>query len=186
MPEPDPPDFDTFVRTRLHALLRYATVVTGDPALAEDVVQDVLVKACTRWRSVAATDHPEAYVRRMVVNEYVSWRRRWHVRTTTPRDGATLAALGDSRSAAADTADQHALRDDLQQRLRRLPPRQRAVLVLRYYEGLDDEAIAAVLGVRPVTVRSTASRALAALRPDRTAPSRPPAVAVTAPALPEV
>src|SRR5262245_13700948 len=74
------PSFDAFVAAQLPGLLRYAAALTGDRALAQDVVQDALVRAHRRWRRVVRADRPEAYVKRIVVNEYLSWRRRWHAR----------------------------------------------------------------------------------------------------------
>jgi len=150
--------FEDFTAARLPAVLRFAGVLTGDPALAEDVVQEVLLRAHRRWRQISDLDHPESYVRKMVVNEYLSWRRRsWR----TIAGG--LAADVDDRL-TADYALQHAERDTLLAELGKLPRRQRAVLVLRYYEGLTDGEIADVLGCAPGTVRGYASRALATLR----------------------
>jgi RNA polymerase sigma factor (sigma-70 family) len=104
---------------------------------------------------------PDLYLRRMVTNEHLSWRRRWHVRTVRPTDDATLAARVDPQRDHAE----HVVEDDaMWGYLAALPPRQRAVLVLRYYEGLDDTEIAGVLGTSAATVRSHASRALATLR----------------------
>jgi DNA-directed RNA polymerase specialized sigma24 family protein len=68
--------FEEFVTARLPAVLRFAGVLTGDRGLAEDVVQDVLIRASNRWQAIAQLDRPEAYVRKMVVNEFLSWRRR--------------------------------------------------------------------------------------------------------------
>jgi DNA-directed RNA polymerase specialized sigma24 family protein len=68
--------FDEFAGARLPALLRFATALTGDPDLAKDLVQEVLLRASGRWQQVGQLDRPEAYVRKMVVNEYLSWRRR--------------------------------------------------------------------------------------------------------------
>jgi RNA polymerase sigma-70 factor (sigma-E family) len=149
--------FDEFAAARLPELLRYAVMLTGDPHLAQDVVQEVLVRAHGRWRRIAATSRPELYVRRMVTNEYLSWRRRWSTRRMVLMDPPELAESGDHAALAAD-------RDDLWSRLATLPRRQRAVLVLRYYEGLSDADIAAVLGCAAGTVRGYAARALAALR----------------------
>ncbi|GAB3681020.1 SigE family RNA polymerase sigma factor [Angustibacter aerolatus] len=156
-----PLDFDAFARAELPALLRFATAVAGDPELAADVVQDAMVKAHSRWRHIAATDRPDLYVRRMVVNQHLSWRRRWHVRTIVPVHDDVLHARA---SAEPDASQRVSDRDDVLRRLEQLPRRQRAVLVLRFFEGLDDTEIAQVLGTSPVTVRSNASRALAALR----------------------
>lgn len=150
--------FDEFVADRLPRLLRLAGVLAGDRGIAEDVVQEVLIRASKRWSTIAAAGAPDAYVRRMVVNEYVSWRRKWA--RLVPR-----AEVVDERQ-VPDHADRHAERDDLARRLDRLPVRQRTVLVLRYYEGLGDDDIASALGCSKGTVRSHASRALAVLRVD--------------------
>lgn len=149
--------FQEFVATRLPGLLRFAAVLTGDRGLAEDVVQEVLLRVHQRWPKVGALDSPEHYVRRMITNEYLSWRRRWS--RVVPR--AEPPAGPDS---VPDHAATHAERDALRIELDKLPRRQRAVLVLRYYAGLSDAQIAEVLGCRAGTVRGYASRALAALR----------------------
>jgi RNA polymerase sigma-70 factor (sigma-E family) len=155
--------FEEFVTARTPALLRYAAVLTGDRHLAQDVVQDVLVRAHGRWRRIAALDHPDQYVRRMVTNEYLSWRRRPANRdTSVTRDGRPPEGAG----TVAGPEDGLAERDELWARLAALPRRQRAVLVLRYYEDLSDARIAEVLGCAVGTVRGHASRALATLRLD--------------------
>lgn len=150
--------FEDFVRVRGPALLRFAAVLCGDRGTGEDVVQEVLARVLRRWPAITAMDAPDGYIRRMIVNEYLSWRRKWARLIPSP-------ALVDDRP-GTDFADRHAERDALSRRLDTLPPRQRAVLVLRYYEDLPDNAIAAVLGCPVGTVRSHASRALAALRID--------------------
>ena len=150
--------FEEFAAARLGALLRFAAVLTGDRALAEDVVQEALIRAHGRWAAIAGLDRPEAYVRKMVVNEYLSWRRRsWRL---VPSGSGTDV---DARL-AADPAVDHAERAAILAELARLPRRQRAVLVLRYYEALSDAEIAEVLGCAPGTVRGYAARALATLR----------------------
>ncbi len=73
--------FDEFVSARLDALVRYASVVTWDPHLAEDISQNVLVKVSTRWARIGQLDGPETYVKRMIVNEFLSWRRPLSTRT---------------------------------------------------------------------------------------------------------
>src|SRR5687768_5019928 len=98
-----------------------------------------MIRAYARWRSIVELDQPEAYLRRMVTNEYLSWRRRW-ARVTPHAD------VGGAAPPAADHADSHAERDAIRVELARLPRRQRAVLVLRYYAGLTDSEIADVLG----------------------------------------
>lgn len=139
-------------------LLRLATVLADDRQTAQDVVQEVAVRAHGRWDQLQAMDQPEAYLRRMVVNEHLSWRRKWA--RVVPVGSLTDLQLAPSRDHSDQVADRHQLR----QELAGLPLRQRTVLVLRYYEGLDDRAIADLLGTRPVTVRAYASRALARLR----------------------
>jgi RNA polymerase sigma-70 factor (sigma-E family) len=157
--------FEEFAAARLSALLRFAGVLTGDRALAEDVVQDVLVRAHARWRKIGQMDRPELYVRKMIVNEFLSWRRRsWRF---IPSGGG--AELDDRYT--ADHAHGHAERESLLAELAKLPRRQRAVLVLRYYEGLSDNETADLLGCAPGTVRGYASRALATLRVEMRAPA---------------
>jgi RNA polymerase sigma-70 factor (sigma-E family) len=155
--------FEQFAMARLPSLLRYAVVLTGDRDLAQDVVQEVLARAQVRWRRISETDSPEAYVRRMVLNEYLSWRRSWQFRNVHAV-GERLADLDDARGGMRDHADGVVEADALWHRLAALGRKQRAVLVLRYYEQLEDEAIADLLGCAPATVRSHASRALRTLR----------------------
>jgi DNA-directed RNA polymerase specialized sigma24 family protein len=115
--------FEEFAATGLPALLRFAAVLAGDRATAEDLAQDVLIRAYSQWARIGHLDRPEP-----------------------------------------DHAQQHADREALLAELAKLPRRQRAVLVLRYYEGCTDTEIAGLLGCTPGTVRGYASRALAALR----------------------
>ncbi|UZN01980.1 SigE family RNA polymerase sigma factor [Cellulomonas sp. S1-8] len=152
---------DDVVRAHLPGLLRYATVLTGDGHTAADLVQEVLLRAHVRWTRISLMDRPDLYLRRMVTNEHLSWRRRWHVRTVHPSTEEVLAAHADP---TRDHAHRVVEDDAMWERLAALPPRQRTVLVLRYYEGLADLEIAQVLGTSAATVRSHASRALATLR----------------------
>jgi RNA polymerase sigma-70 factor (sigma-E family) len=149
--------FDDWARAKLPMLVGFAVLLTGDRGTAEDVVQEVLFRLYGRWSQVVALEQPEAYVRRMVINEYLSWRRRWARITTHPELGETVQS---------DHADTHADREAIWVELARLPRRQRVVLVLRYYEGLTDVEIAGLLGCPHGTVRSLASRALQTLRVD--------------------
>jgi RNA polymerase sigma-70 factor (sigma-E family) len=150
--------FDEFAAARLPAVLRFAGVLTGDRGLAEDVVQEVLIRVHKRWPQIRELDHPELYVRKMVVNEYLTWRRRsWRL-----IPGGSAQDVDDRLT--PDHALGYAERDALLAELGKLPRRQRAVLVLRYYEGLPDSVIAEILGCAPGTIRGYASRALAALR----------------------
>jgi RNA polymerase sigma-70 factor (sigma-E family) len=154
-------DFDSFARNELPRLLAYAVVLTGDRNLAADVVQDVMVRVHKQWSRVQGADRPELYVKRMVTNEYLSWRRRWHVRTVFAVKDDELHSRAPN---TADHAGRVVDREDMWQRLAGLPRRQRAALVLRYYEDLDDAEIAELMQISPSTVRSNISRALASLR----------------------
>jgi RNA polymerase sigma-70 factor (sigma-E family) len=148
-------DFAAFVADRAHALLRTAYALTGDRHAAEDLVQTALAKAFARWRRIG---EPEPYLRRMSYNDFVSgWRSR------RSRAEVTVAQPPDQAGTAYLESDA-ALRLMLRDALRALPPRQRAVLILRYFEDLSVEETAAVLSCRRGTVASQASRALAKLR----------------------
>jgi RNA polymerase sigma-70 factor (sigma-E family) len=152
--------FEEFVSARLAALVRYATVVTWDPHLAEDITQNVLVNAGLRWARIGRAHVPEAYVKRMIVNEFVSWRRRRASRVVPlPRE-----SLAPYLATAPDTFGPHDDRDAMVRLIGTLPARQRAVIALRYYEDQSVEQISEVLGCRPATVRSHLARALATLR----------------------
>lgn len=154
--------FEQFASMRLARLLRMCTAICRDPVLAEDLVQEVLIKVQVRWAQISRLDIPEAYVRRMLVNEYLSARRR-SAGTVAQAD---VGAVGN----APDHADVHAEREALRSEIAQLPPRQQVVLALRYYEGLSDAEIAGVLGCRAGTVRGYASRALHSLRVQLTEP----------------
>ena len=150
-------DYDTFVAARWPRLLRVAYLLAGDWAAAEDLTQNALVKAWFAWRRIEGD--PEPYVRRIVVRSYLSARRRrW--RGEVPVDHMP------DHPAAGDAANELADRDALWRALGRLPARQRAIVVLRYFEDLSERQIADQLGVRAGTVKSQASKALASLRLD--------------------
>ena len=149
--------FEAWLRAELPALLRFADPLCGSRPLAEDIVQDVALKVHRHWARIEALPHRDAYVRRMIINEHLSWRRKWA--RVVPR-----AELADVAGTAPDPAGEHAERIVLRAELARLPRRQRAVLVLRYVQDCPDAEIADLLGCSPATVRSHASRALATLR----------------------
>ncbi|MDG4836040.1 SigE family RNA polymerase sigma factor [Micromonospora sp. WMMD967] len=151
--------YEEFADTRLAPLLRYAVMLTGDPHHAQDLVQETMVRVQLNWRRVSRADSPERYVRRMLTNQYVDWRRGSWVRRVLLREepDASVPASSDHAQSAVD-------RDQVWSWLARLPRRQRAALVLRYYEDLPDAEIADVLGCAVGTVRSSISRALATLR----------------------
>lgn len=148
--------FDRYVADRQAALVRYATLLAGSQHQGEDIVQEVLVRLYPRWTQLAGRD-PHAYVRRSVTNEYLSSRRRWSARH--------ISVVPDTILEQVPAAESDGPPDpDLWARLTALPPQQRAAVVLRYYEGLDDVEIGFVIGCRPGTVRAHVSRGLAALR----------------------
>jgi RNA polymerase sigma-70 factor (sigma-E family) len=143
--------FDAFVRSRQAALLRYGTVLTGDPHSAADLVQDALERTGLAWDRVQQQGDPEGYVRRVMANRNISqWRRRRRERLmdTPPDRGYEDRPTDDAMWAVLAT----------------LPRRQRTVLVLRYYEDLSEAEIARVLGIAQGTVTSQASKGIAALR----------------------
>ena len=150
--------FEAFVVAQGDRLLRTAYLLTRDHALAEDLLQTALTKAWTAWRRIES--EPEPYVRKILVNTYATWwRRRWN----GERPAEVLPDV-----ASPSEIDGHADRADLWTALGRLPRRQRAAVVLRYYEGLTESETAALLGCSVGTVKSQTSRALAKLRIDPT------------------
>ncbi|MEU4401450.1 SigE family RNA polymerase sigma factor [Micromonospora orduensis] len=151
--------YEEFADTRLAPLLRYAVMLTGDPHQAQDLVQETMVRVQLNWRRVARADSPERYVRRMLTNQFVDWKRGSWMRRVLLR-----AEPDESVPAHADHAQSAVDRDQIWSWLSRLPRRQRATLVLRYYEDLPDAEIAEILGCAVGTVRSSISRALATLR----------------------
>jgi RNA polymerase sigma-70 factor (sigma-E family) len=156
--------FEEYAFARTSALVRLARLLTDDEHRAEDLVQDVLARAYARWGRISRTDQPDAYVRRMLVNAHHSWWRR-----RSSRELSVAAVL--DRAADVDEAAGVAERDALWRLVRDLPARQRTVIVLRYYEDLDDTAIAEILACSTGTVRTHAKRALTALRRRQEAPT---------------
>ena len=159
------PDYDDFYVALRPRLVRTAYAVSGDLGVAEDAVQTAFAKAYRSWRRISRLESPEAYVRRMAVNEVLNTRRTAHVRREVVR-----AELPDAPGATHD--DGTLVHDEMWRAVSTLPPRQRAVLVLRYYEDLTEQQIADALGCRPGTVKSQASAALASLRRRLGDPSR--------------
>ena len=133
-------DFSAFATSRWPGLVRLAFGLTGDRWLAEDIAQTALTRAYVAWRRVSRADDPDAYLRRILVN---ASHRRFRRRRVAEQPGDP------PETPVEGPAD--------------LPPRQRAVIVLRYWEDLTDTQIAATLGCSPGTVRSQLSRALAKL-----------------------
>lgn len=150
------PDFEDYVTAQSAALLRHASVVSADPQRAPDIVQAVLERAFTRWDHIRTLDHPDAYVRRMVVNETISTHRRkaWLV----------LSGRELEPPPVADHAGRVDDRDLLIAQLRKLPARQRAAVALRYFYDFTDAQIATELDCGESTVRGYIFRALRTLR----------------------
>jgi RNA polymerase sigma-70 factor (sigma-E family) len=155
------PTFEEYIAARGQALVRFAALLTGDDHRAEDLVQEALAKAYLRWSRIRRTDDPDVYLRRLVLNASRSWwRRRANRELPAPMD-VDVAGPGELDAEAAE-------RDALWRLIRALPDQQRAVVVLRYYEDLDDATIARILDCSAVTVRTHAMRALHRLRGDYT------------------
>ncbi|WP_405427518.1 SigE family RNA polymerase sigma factor [Micromonospora sp. NBC_00617] len=149
-------EFREFVAARSAALLRTAYLLAGDWATAEDLLQTALTKTYLAWKRLGGIEAVEPYARRVMVNTSTSWwRRRWH--------GERPTEVLPERP-GVDEIEQQLDRDLLWRHLRELPSRQRAVLVLRYYEDMSEAQTAALLDISPGTVKSQASRALATLR----------------------
>ncbi|WP_018639955.1 SigE family RNA polymerase sigma factor [Parafrankia elaeagni] len=153
-------DFQTYFAERLPGLLRLAYLLTADAAAAEDLAQTALARTFVAWRRVRASDSPDAYVRRILINAH---RRQFRTRRIAetlvsvvpdqaPGGGGELAAVEDRAGLAAALAV--------------LPRRQRAVVVLRYCEDLPEARVAEILGCSVGTVKTHASRGLARLRAD--------------------
>jgi RNA polymerase sigma factor (sigma-70 family) len=154
--------FDEYAKARLPQWLRFARALCADNDLAQDIMQDVLIKLHAKWSSVAVMAAQDAYVRRMVVNEFFSWRRKWS--RIAPREDPARLIRADSSDQHGDVAAAFAERDELILEIRKLPARQRAVIGLRYFADFDDAEIADLLGCKRGTVRVHAARALATLR----------------------
>jgi RNA polymerase sigma-70 factor (sigma-E family) len=149
--------FTAFVRSRGEHHLRMATLLTGNPGAAEDLVQASLLKLYQAWSRIDTSAEPDAYLRRIIVNTHRSWwRARW--RRETPVAEVPEAAAGE------DAAERHAVGAMVRQALARLPAQQRAVLVLRYCEDLPEAEVASLLGCSAGAVKTHAHRGLRALR----------------------
>lgn len=146
-------EFADFVRVRQRSLLAFAYVLTGSHHDAQDLVQAALVKTFLRWKHLSPGTNLDPYVRKVVLNEHRSiWRRAWKRREHSSAELPSTASY--------DEVDKH----PIWQHVLALPPRQRAVVALRYIEDLSVREVAAILGCAEGTVKSQASRALATLR----------------------
>ncbi|MCM1973752.1 MULTISPECIES: SigE family RNA polymerase sigma factor [Streptomyces] len=157
------PSFSSYVRARQPVLLRTARSLTSNPCDAEDLLQTALAKTYVAWERIEDHRALDGYVRRALVNTRTSqWRKRRVDEFTTdelPEPSVTCPT-------GADPAEQQALRDAMWRAIMKLPARQRAMVVLRYYEDLSEAQTAEVLGVSIGTVKSAVSRALGKLRED--------------------
>jgi RNA polymerase sigma-70 factor (sigma-E family) len=150
-------EFAEFIDARQHALQRTAWWLTGDWALAEDLVQAALARSWPKWERIRRLDQPELYVRRVMINLWSSWnRRRWRKEQAT----ASVPDHHVPGDMAAEVATRLAVRSALES----LTVRQRAVLVLRVFDDLPEAQVAQLLGCSVGTVKSTLSRALTRLR----------------------
>ena len=150
-------DFQSYVAARSPALLRTAYALTGNRADGEDLLQTALAKTYLAWERIREREAVDSYVRRVMVNTQTSWWRR------RKADEHPTGELPERPSGRDDTADVD-LHDALWTALSGLPKRQRAMVVLRYYEDLSEAETASVMGVSVGTVKSATSRALAKLR----------------------
>jgi RNA polymerase sigma-70 factor (sigma-E family) len=157
-------EFERFVRERTGPLLRTAYLLAGDLAEAEDLVQETLLRVARRWYKVAAMEQPGAYARQILVNlviDHAGQRARRNRELAAPRAGLAAEPADDAAERALLAVNTQAL---LLAALTALPPRQRAVIVLRYWDDLPEAEVATILGCSAGTVKSTASRGLARLR----------------------
>lgn len=151
------PAYSEFVLARQDRLRRAAYLMCGDPDQAEDLLQEALVALAEKWERV---EHPDAFVRRVIYNRRVStWRRARHE--------VAVEHLPDA--GVGDGADDRARDAEVHQVLRLLPPRQRAALVLRYFDDLTEAQAAEVMGVAVGTVKSLSHQAIARLRTEMAA-----------------
>jgi len=153
----EPDWFRDFVVARSPALMRSAWLLTGNEATAKDLVQTVLAKVWVRWGRATRHDAPEAYTRRVMISTFLTWnRRRWH--------GEIAVASVPDRTGLHDAFAEADLRKLVAQALRALPSRQRAVVVLRFFDDLTEAQVADTLGCSIGTVKSQTSKALTWLR----------------------
>ncbi len=162
----DEAEFAELVSAVSPRLVRTAYAICGDHGTAEDAVQAALISAYRSWQRVRAANNQEAYLRKMVVNQLFSWGRRKSWKMTTSMG---VGAEPVHTSHETDVVEHELVWDAVAQ----LPARQRAVIVLRYYEGLTEAEIAETLGIRPGTVKSQSSAAIARLRTLLGEPNQP-------------
>lgn len=145
-------EYEEWAQEAAPRLVRFAYVLCGDRELAEDLAQDVLADAFVKWHRIQQVDHVDAYLKRSMINRRVSWWRRWGAREVAHADLPTHAVHMQSQDL------------DLWRACLALPERQRAAVVLRFYEGMDHAEIAAILRVGESSARSLVARGVAQLR----------------------
>ena len=144
-------DFAAYARARIPNLLRFGVALTGSRTEADDLVQEALARVAVRWSRITRSGDPESYIRRTMVNLHISWwrSRRREILHADPPERPVVDETGSG---------------EIWEALRSLPPRQRAVLVLRYFQDLTEAEAAVVLGCSVGTVKSQSAKALAKLR----------------------
>jgi RNA polymerase sigma-70 factor (sigma-E family) len=158
----DPEGFAEFVTARRDALVRTAYLLTGDRQLAEDLVQAALVRVWPRWERIGSVENVDAYVRRVLMSVFLSWRQRFWWREVATD---VLPDRADTRGSGGDPGGGPGSdRAVLLTAIKHLPPKQRAVIALRYFLDLSEADTADALGCSVGTVKSHSSRALAKLR----------------------
>lgn len=155
----EPPGFREFVEARSPALLRTAWMLTGDAALAEDLLQSALARTWPHWSRITQGGHPDAYVRKVMLRLNASWRTRlWNRERPTADPSSTRSVLH---------PDEHSQADDrtvLTVALASLPLRQRQVIVLRFFDDLSVESVADLLDISTGTVKSQTAKGLTKMR----------------------
>lgn len=159
--------FEDFLAAELDGLGRFARVLTGDRQEAHDLLADTLEQGQRRWRQIAVLEYPAAYVRQMLINRFLSGRRRWSARMIRVVEHVPETAVDGGQSRVVD-------RDQLHKLLESLPKQQRVAVVLRYYLDQTDADIAVALGCSQGSARTYVSRGLARLRVRLDVPDRVP------------
>jgi RNA polymerase sigma-70 factor (sigma-E family) len=157
-------EFERFVRREMDGLMRTAFLITWDLADAEDLVQDCLLRVARRWPKVRAMEHSAAYTRRVLVNLALDDSIKRRRRQRELQDGRGAGTDMQDLDGAVDGRGSLETRDELLRAIGTLPPRQRTVLVLRFFEDLTEAQVAEMLGCSLGTVKSTTARGLARVR----------------------
>jgi len=163
---PTDAEFTEFVQAHGAALLRTATLLTGDRGRGEDLTQTALARAYAHWDTVRRAEQPAAYVRKLLVNSHLSWLRLFS-------NAEQVIESVPDRGDGADLQARHAEADELRTALRQLSPRVRTAVVLRYFDDLSEAETARLMGCSTKTVNNSVGRGLAVLR-ELLAPSPEP------------